>query len=179
MNFSNRLPMGIAASVSKLVFVLAITLATSVAARADILYTFERIGTNPYSFSFFEPTFLTTNTPNLNIGTITAGGFTFKDSALAVIGNTFCFAFGSGNTDAFENPGVGCGLQNSPISGVTALFSGANKVGTFNVIPNTSFSFPSNGHELTRLTITAVPEPSSLLLLATGALAVGRKLRSK
>jgi len=158
----------------RLGIVLAVVMATSAAARADFLYTFERTGTNAYSFSFLEPTLLTTNTANLNIGSVTGGIFTFNDSALAVIGNTFCFAFGAGTTDAFENPGVGCGLQHSPVSGVTALFSGANKIGTFNVIPNTSFSYPNNGRELTRLTISAapagVPEPASLGLMASGAL---------
>lgn len=169
MGFSSRLLLGVA-----IVILLA-----SVFARADVMYTFERVGTNPYKFSFIEPTFLTTNAPNLNIGTISAGGFTFHDSALAVIGNIFCFAFGSGNTDAFEHDGQSCGLQNGPISGVTALFSGANKVGTFNVISGTSFSYPSSGHELTRLTITVVPEPSSLALLASGALVFLRRLRRR
>jgi hypothetical protein len=154
-------------------------LATSTVARADYIYTFERTGTNAYSFSFFEPTLLVTNTPNLNIGTVTAGIYTFQDSALAVIGSTFCFAFGSGSTDAFENVGVGCGLQHSPVSGVTALFSGSNHVGTFNVIPGTSFSYPNNGREITRLTITAVPEPSSLALLASGAMVFVRRWRRR
>ena len=48
MGFSSRLLLGVA-----IVILLA-----SVFARADVMYTFERVGTNPYKFSFIEPTLL-------------------------------------------------------------------------------------------------------------------------
>ena len=137
------------------------------------MYTFSRSGTDAYSFSFTVPAIFTADTADLQVTPISAGPFTFNDSALSTDGTDFCFAFGDGSTDALSDGGGVCGLASqSGISGVLARFSGADVVGTFPA--ESSFSIPV-GLELTQLTISsnAAPEPATLAVLALALAGIG------
>jgi hypothetical protein len=159
----------------RLRILLALLLGT-VAANADFMYTFEQTGTSN-NFSFIVPTVITAGADPLApaIGQI-VGGFTITDAVLVPWDATvFCVSFGAGNTDAFN-----CGLSDfSDLIGEYALLPNPTSVGVYSFFGSSFGGFPS----LNQLTIsevpTAVPEPTSLILLGTLTVGLGWKLRRK
>jgi hypothetical protein len=161
----------------------------AVSARADYLYTFTTQG--GASFAFSEPSLITENELPLPITPFELYGITFTDATVMLQkgGTGVCFFFFSGDVgyDCYERVRIGLG----DYAYTYGEFENAISIGTF---LNDGWSdFGCRGQdcttlgdptklELTSLTISgapAVPEPSSMLLLGSGALGLGRVLRRK
>ena len=128
-------------------------------------YTFSSNGPNPYSFSFLESALLTT-TGAFAIAPFQVGGVTFTQATLTQAGGTGCFQFGTAGASLTATPSS-CGLSAfAPAGGWQSLFFGASASGTY-----TAFNAIAQGSAPAapdQLTITALPEPASLLLFAGG-----------
>jgi len=133
-------------------------------AHADILYSFSSATPN-MSWSFTEPTFITTDT------TVAAASLTSVDPPAGCsifdvsIGGPATVNFSVGTNFAAlcnGNSGTGVGFNDGPI----------NHLGTYS---------PNNPdiHATLVVSSTTVPEPSSLILVATGALGLLGPVRRK
>jgi len=115
-------------------FVLGATLG-----HAAVLYTFSDTGANPYSFSFLEPSILTT-TGRFAIPPFQVGGLTFTQATLTQTGGTGCFQFGTFGASLTATT-FSCGLSAfAPEGGWQSLFLGATAPGTY-----TAFNAASDG----------------------------------
>ena len=144
-----------------------------------IQYTFSNDGANPYSFSFLEPSLLSTSGP-FAIAPFQVGGLTFTQASLTQAGGTGCFQFGTAGASLTATP-FSCGLSAfAPNGGWQSLFFGATAPGTY-----TAFNAVSNGSAPAapdQLTILALPEPASWALFYGGvailtAYAAGKRRR--
>jgi len=152
-------------------FALLLVLMSSAAARADVLYTFEGDnfnGSPSNTFSFTEASFITTTEA-------------FQTS-FVIDGTTFTHGFFDASSDCFEfstSSLANCSGGNTFAVNFSSNFAGATQVGTFSADhSNCSIGDTKVCEVLQSLTISQdaaiAPEPSSLVLLATGALgAVG------
>jgi hypothetical protein len=129
-------------------------------------YTFSNNGLSPYSFSFLEPGILTT-TGAFAIAPFQVGGLSFTQATLVQTGGTGCFQFGTAGASLTATPFT-CGVGAfAPDGGWQSLFFGATAPGTY-----TAFNAASQGSAPAapgQLTITELPEPTSLMLFAGGA----------
>ena len=157
---------------------LAVLLISAVtAAHASELYTFENTGANPYSFSFFESTFLTT--PGIfSIPSFTVGGNTYTKAALGISGGGgYCFSFASAIGSATP-----CSVSagSSSGAGFVSLFPAANAPGTYNASIANPVGVATAAPD--QLIIAVIPEPSTWLPAATSiallALFAARRKRS-
>src|SRR5437588_12589909 len=73
------------------------------------LYTFSNDGANPYSFSFLEPSLLT-STGSLAIPPFQANGVVFTQTSLSQFAGTSCFQFGTAGASLTATPST-CGLS--------------------------------------------------------------------
>jgi hypothetical protein len=117
---------------------------------AATLYTFSNTGVNPYSFSFLEPSPLT-STGSFAIPPFQVGGLTFTQATLTQAGGTDCFQFGTTGASLTATP-FSCGLSAfAPAGGWQSLFLGATGPGTY-----TAFNAASEG--------SAPPAPDQLTI---------------
>ena len=154
------------------------------AAASSYTYSFSGEGQvtptlGPVSFSFTEPSLLTT-TGGFSFTPFTIGTTTFGYGYLSVSGASDCFIFGVSGTSS-----TSCTVFDSVKANFGGTFTGATSPGTYtggvpgfcNVGGSTSCIL------LTSVTIstasTAVPEPSCLMLVGTGALALLGAIRRK
>jgi hypothetical protein len=106
---------------------------------AAVLYTFSNTGANPYSFSFLEPSVLSTS-GGFAIPPFQEGGLTFTQATLSQAGGTECFQFGTAGASLTATP-FSCGLSAfAPQGGWQSLFFGATAPGTY-----TAFNAVGNG----------------------------------
>jgi hypothetical protein len=157
---------------------LIVTAANAAATTFDYSFTgtdFER-NNAPVSFSFTEPNLLTT-TGTFSFTPFAIEGTTFTYGFMAVNGTEDCFIFGSPSSF----PNTSCGVVAVPTLFV-GTFIGATSPGTY-AVASFNTTCVSTGNTpcvlLKSLTITAVPEPSSLLLFGTGALGLLGPIRRK
>jgi len=143
-------------------------------ARADFMYAFSGQDANNistlYNFSFTEPSLLTT-TQSFPVS-FTLGSVSFTNGDF-IAGSNPCFAFST-----------------APISSCTsgtnhsffAVFPGATAVGTYSILSG-GCTNPGPCPFLSSLTISntnsPVPEPSGLLLLGSGVLAVAGMVKRR
>ncbi len=115
-------------------FVFAATLG-----HAAVLYTFSNTGANPYSFSFLEPSVLST-AGAFAIPPFQVDGLTFTQATLTQADGTACFQFGTAGAGLTSTP-FSCGLSAfAPQGGWQSLFLGATAPGTY-----AAFNAVSNG----------------------------------
>jgi hypothetical protein len=128
-------------------------------------YTFSNDGANPYSFSFLESALLNTSGA-FAIAPFQVDGVTFTQATLSQAGGTGCYEFGTAGASLTATP-FSCGLSAfAPNGGWQSLFFGASAPGTY-----AAFNAASDGSAPTapiQLTITELPEPATLPLLAAG-----------
>ena len=150
-------------------FALLVVLMSSIGARADVLYTFQGDnfnGSPSNTFSFTEASVITTTEA-------------FQTS-FVIDGTTFTQGFFDASSDCFEfstSSIADCSSGNTSGANFSGNFAGATQVGTFRV-GEEGCAIGVRGSDvceaLESLTISQdaaiAPEPSSLILLATGAL---------
>ena len=162
---------------------IAVLLSTTAAARADDLFSFTDNAGNTLTFTL----------PGSPAPAASNGGTFVVDNVAVVFDGTATvggFAFTSGGGWAFGGPGfslsddAGGNYQGRfTVDGLTgSLFSGSTAHPTFLTGTFTGLSFflpsdPGGGSPYT-LTITPVPEPSSLLLLGTGIFGIAKRLKA-
>jgi len=153
--------------------VIAVLLSTTAAARADDLFSFTDDAGNTLTFTLpgspapsdsSGGTFVVDNVAVVFDGTPTLGGFGFTSGG--------GWAFGGPGFSLLDDAG-GDYQGRFTVDGLTgSLFTGVPADPTFltGTFTGDSFFLPSDpgGGSPYTLTITAVPEPSSLLLLGTG-----------
>jgi hypothetical protein len=129
-------------SILRLCYGLLMSVALPAAVHASVLYTFSDTGPNPYSFSFLEPSILT-STGAFAVPPFQVGGLTYTQAALTQTGGTGCFEFGTAGASLTAIP-FSCGISAfAPESGWQSLFLGATAPGTY-----TAFNTASQGSGL-------------------------------
>jgi PEP-CTERM motif len=165
-------------TISALLFMSLLVLPTN--ARADFMYSFS---STAGSFSFTETSLLTTS-QGISINPFTLDGVSFTNASLNVVGMGDCFLFGTSNVSFDDCHGD---VPSGNFSWFSALFVNATAVGTYT---SGAFGCGSGGGDpcifpipagwsLEILQTSAVPEPSSLMLLGSGALGLIGPVRRK
>jgi len=143
-------------------------------ARADsITYTFNDTIEH---FSFQTSTFLTSS-QTIPISPLTLQGVTFTYASVFISGTDVCFLFGTPNLTG------DCGFFdifpiNSPTSEFDMTFSDATKFGTYvattfgcaEIEPGVCIGPPPGQRWTLTISTSTVPEPSTVLLLSSGAM---------
>ena len=150
-------------------------------ARADYMYSFS---STAGGFSFTETNLLITG-ESISINPFAVEGVIFTNASLSVVGMGHCFLFGTSNVSFDDCHGD---APSGDFSWFSALFVNATAIGTYT---SGAFGcgsgsdpciFPTpGGWSLDISQTSAVPEPSSLMLLGSGILGllrpIGRKFR--
>ncbi len=132
-------------------------------AHADYLYTFTTSGG---SFSFTQANLITTSGA-FSITPFTLGAYTFTQALYST--SLGCFDFGTAGATIFGDNNS-CGY--STTAGNAAFYALFSPLPTTTGTFSAGTSFSSFGPSLQSLTISQVPEPSSMLLLGSGVLAL-------
>jgi hypothetical protein len=166
-------------------------------AHADLQYQFNVDASGPleaFSFSFTVPTFVGDgDAPVFTPFTVTDGtnSWTMTEDAVATLGGVGCFEFGTGGGNTAFNFGNPCSEEVWARGGANGVldfnFLGLpTATGTYGIVSGIDMFFVGDTNELAYPTgaltvsdVSGVPEPTSILLLASILGAVGGRLRKR